>query len=244
MLDYVLALDPGKRTDYAAIALLELPCYVAEADKRAINAPDVGWLSPSILTPWQRAEARRLSNVPLHRMPLRLIQSKRYPLRTKHHVIVDDIAQHLAQGPLSTAEVGLVVDRTGVGEGVVEAFEIAGLTPVGIFITGGQLVNFDAADNTYSVPKKDLADAIRIPLEERRLQFAPDLHDLKALKREMENFVGKISERGHGTYAAQTGNDDLVLAVCMACWYASRPEAGAKYGWGPNPLFGYRGQVA
>jgi hypothetical protein len=163
-------------------------------------------------------------------------------LGTKHHAIVDDIAQRLKGAPFNIADVALVVDRTGVGEGVVEAFELAGLSPIGVFISAGQVVHEDQASKTYSVPKKDLADAVRIPLEERRLQFAEDLQELQVLKKELQVFTGKINERGHDSYAAMgTAHDDMVLATALACWYATTSAAMGTWGWGMSPTSGYRG---
>jgi len=50
------------------------------------------------------------------------------------------------------------------------------------------------------------------------------LTEAEAMKKELKDFRRRLSDAGRATYAARTGaHDDLVLAVAIAAWWASRP---------------------
>src|SRR5215217_5331627 len=94
-------------------------------------------------------------------------------------------------------------------------------------ITGGNEVTRDR--DIWNVPKRDLAGAVQVALQSRRLKIAADLPDAQVLVAELQNFRVKISLAGHDSYGAGTGeewrvgaHDDLVLAVAIALWAAQR----------------------
>ena len=97
---------------------------------------------------------------------------------------MSDIYQvgHLERGPLGTpypgivAHVGrllgklpdpeLVIDYTGVGRPVFDLFTYAGISPVGVLITGGAVETHDGP--IYGVPKLTLVRARPLALQEGR----------------------------------------------------------------------------
>ncbi len=147
---------------------------------------------------------------------------ERLPLGTSY----PDVARHV-KDLLQTAELNgkteCVVDATGVGRPVVDMLREADVWPlVAVTITGGDTVTQDGSD--YRVPKHDLVSTLQVLLQNGGLKIAEGLPLAEVLKREMQNFRVKISlSTGHDSYEAwrEGDHDDLVLAVAMACWYAS-----------------------
>jgi hypothetical protein len=95
-----------------------------------------------------------------------------------------------------------------------------------VMITGGSKVTIE--DGTYRIPKRDLVAVVQVALQNRTLKIASQLPEAETLTRELANFKAKISDAGNDSYGAgddwRTGNnDDLVLALSMALWCASRP---------------------
>jgi len=120
-----------------------------------------------------------------------------------------------------------VLDETGVGVAVADLFEARTLRPDKVTITGG----IDATSNGHShrVPKRDLASAVEVLLESRRLAIDEALPLAQVLTSELANFKVKVSPAGHDSYGAGTdwrenSHDDLVLAVALACWFGEQPS--------------------
>ncbi len=113
----------------------------------------------------------------------------------------------------------LVVDATGVGAPVVDAFRQAGLKPIAIYIHGGDRVTRDG--DTYRVSKRDLVGVLQVLLQNQRLKIARGpLSD--TLANEMLNFKVKIDPAtAHDSYSAwrEAEHDDLVLATALGCWF-------------------------
>lgn len=157
---------------------------------------------------------------------------ERFRLGTSY---VDIVAK--VKGLLARPELGdcweLIVDRGGVGRGVVDLIrsELAGEARriKAVTITGGDT---DSADPMgYRVPKRDLVHSLKVLLEGGRIQFAGDLADVPVLIHEAMAFQWKITTAGNDTYNAREGqHDDLLLAVCLATWYAERHGARAWKG--------------
>jgi hypothetical protein len=57
------------------------------------------------------------------------------------------------------------------------------------------------------------------------LRFAKDLKEAPVLETELKEFRRRVSEAGRSTYAAREGqHDDLVLAVAIALWRATKKK--------------------
>jgi hypothetical protein len=114
----------------------------------------------------------------------------------------------------------LIPDWGGVGEAVVEMLENAGLAPIPIKSTTGDLVS--AVENGFHVPKKDLVGVVDVALGMNRVKIKmnwPDeAHRARAIKfkTELQNF------RKVGLKAPEGEHDDFVMGFSMGLWMAMR----------------------
>ena len=107
----------------------------------------------------------------------------------------------MAREPITSSLSQLVVDATGVGRPVVELLERAGLSPISITITGGDVVTSEGYG--YRVPKRDLISAAQVLLQTERLAIAKGLPQVQVLVEELLAFRVKINTRtAHDTYEA------------------------------------------
>jgi hypothetical protein len=124
--------------------------------------------------------------------------------------------------PLSQLPGILLVDKTGVGAAVLDAFTQARIGATAITIHGGSSVTRDPKRPGYRVPKRDLVGAAQVLLQNGRLKVASALPEAETLKRELLNFRIKVDPKtAHDSYEhwREGDHDDLVLAVAMACWF-------------------------
>jgi hypothetical protein len=94
---------------------------------------------------------------------------------------------------IAKPRVELFVDRTGVGEAVLDLFKERGLTHklTSVTITGtGTRVN-SIGGRSYSVPKVDLVAALEVPLYKGILRVAKGLTLWPTLRGELLNFRRK-----------------------------------------------------
>jgi hypothetical protein len=127
----------------------------------------------------------------------------------------------------------LVVDSTGVGAPVVDAFRAAGLKQlISIFIDGGNDVTQESL--SYRVPKRDLVGVIKILLQNNRLLVSKELKLGPLLQDELLSFNYKLNPlTAHDFYGVwrEGKHDDLVLSVSLAAWYGEYgPKPPAKLG--------------
>jgi hypothetical protein len=201
---YTVAVDLGQVNDYTAIAVAERSPGLS----RDVGSYDVIHLQRLPLgTPY--------TALPDHLGGLEQFVRRRWTTLAAE--------RHRAALPLARAPVELVVDQTGVGRPVVDLLRQAGFAPIAITITGGDQV-IQVAHREYRVPKRNLAAAVQVLLQTRRLRWATSLPEAVTLKAELNNFKAKISLSGHDSYGASAdwreGNhDDLVLSVALGCWY-------------------------
>lgn len=140
-----------------------------------------------------------------------------YPAQVRH---VEQVLSYPA-----LAECTLVIDATGVGRPVFDTFRQTAWMVRGVLIHGGDRVSHDG--DLYRVPKRDLVAAAQVPMQNKKLKIAPRLALADVLVKELLNFRVKIDPRtAHDSYShwREQDHDDLVLAVCMAAWWAARPE--------------------
>jgi hypothetical protein len=132
-----------------------------------------------------------------------------------------ELEQH-ARELNGTTMVRLVVDATGVGKPILDAFREGGLRPRGVIITGGETAT--RGDSIDRVPKRELVTTLQVALQSRRLRIADELPLAETLLRELRGFRVKISLSGHASFGNDVGtwreadHDDLVLSVALAVW--------------------------
>jgi hypothetical protein len=122
----------------------------------------------------------------------------------------------------------LVVDETGVGVPVVENLRLDMARAqvdghlIAVTITAGDAVS-NPEPARWRVAKKQLASVLMTLFGAHRLEIVDmpgGLRDL--LIREAQSFTTKIAPEGDETVEAwrDAENDDLVLALALACWAA------------------------
>lgn len=150
---------------------------------------------------------------------------QRWPLQTPYRDVIASTAAVLLRPGMRDAP--LVVDETGVGAPIVEQFRAELDHPlVPVTITGGSQSSRQPGGG-YSVPKKDLVGCLQSMLGRRVLAF-PRGHPLvKVLVAELRNFKVKVTQAANEVFSAwrEGDNDDMVLALAVAAWYADRAAA-------------------
>ncbi len=225
---YYVGLDLGQSRDYSALAVVEEPLWLDFELRIWTGHREGGWTSPAELNPAQREEVFRVNHRHgrPHDPPLRVKHLERFRLGTSYPTVIERVTELLASGPLRDSRVALLVDATGVGAPVVDAFRQAGLMPISITIHGGDKVGVGRL--AYRVPKRDLVSAVQALLQSKRLVVAPELALAPTLRAELSNFRVKIDPRtAHDSYShwREGDHDDLVLATAMAVWHRQHRNA-------------------
>ncbi len=148
---------------------------------------------------------------------------KRWTLGTEYPDIVEEVRALLDRPELRG--VTLLVDYGGPGRPVYDMLKRrVRCRTVPIAITGGNRAML--TDDVWSVPKRDLIASAQLLFQSRRLKLPANAPEAATLINELESYQVKISERGHDSYDARSGaHDDLVLALCLATWYAQHGPA-------------------
>ncbi len=229
---YYVGLDLGQSQDYSALCVVEEALWIPAAAASPegwgwkSNIPGSGWVSPGGLTRWQIDAAlshnHRGDGRP-YDPPLSVRHLERFELGTSYSDVIGRVKTLLTSGPLREKRVALLVDKTGVGAGVVDSFVQEGVHPIPISIHGGDSVTREPHGKSgYRVPKRDLAGATQVLLQNKRLKIAETFAEAEILKKELLNFRQKIDPKtAHDSYShwREGDHDDLVLAVAMTVWF-------------------------
>lgn len=201
MTTYVLAVDVGQANDYTAVSIL----HSYETRERGRSEFDPIKVD------------RRHDLVHLERFRELPYPDQIRRIRERHK----ELEQH-ARASAHEARVRLVVDATGVGKPILDAFREAGLRPHGVIITGGETSSRSAGISR--VPKRELVTTLQVALQAKRLRIAEELPLADTLLKELRGFRVKISLTGHASFGNDVGtwreaaHDDLVLSVALAVW--------------------------
>ncbi len=133
----------------------------------------------------------------------------------------------------------LLVDSTGVGEGVCDIFEEMGLLPNRIVFTSGEHSRLKTASKgfggfaprtTFNVPKAELIDTLKIGLEQRRVRIASGIPFEEDIKKQFSHFVGELTRTKKITYNNDDPNvhDDIVSSFAMAAWFFFQEDGAMK----------------
>jgi hypothetical protein len=141
---------------------------------------------------------------------------ERLPLQTPYPSVVAHVGRLLAR---LKGRSELVIDYTGVGRPVADLFQIAGLSPICVTITAGDVTTNE--NLVFKVPKLTLISRVQALLHSGALRIHPGLPDVAALVEELQSFRATITDSGYFRFGARSGkHDDLVLAVAICCWRA------------------------
>lgn len=133
-----------------------------------------------------------------------------FPLGTHYFEIVRRV-RNLIQS--SDSSKTLVVDASGVGAPIVEAFRATrlGASLMPITITGTGHPHPDPHGG-YLVPRRDLISNLRIVMEQGLFKIPPAIHGKHALIEELINLKDHQGNR----------HDDLAISVTLATWQSTR----------------------
>jgi hypothetical protein len=142
---------------------------------------------------------------------------ERLPLNTPYPQVIRYVRGFVTDPAL--VDVELVLDFTGVGRPIYDAFLEYGLFPTGVTITSGDTQVRDDATTTWRIGKEVLVSHARKLFENQQLQIPRDMPEASALIDELLAFQASIMESGRWRYGARAGkHDDLVLALAIAAW--------------------------
>ena len=150
-----------------------------------------------------------------------LVDLDRPQLGTAYHDVVTGLAV-MVREEAKGREARLVVDATGVGRPVVDMLKGVGLRPIPIIITAGHYAHNDGG--YWNVPKKELVTTGLALLQSKRLRFAAEMPGVQTLMDELTGFKLKVTTAGNETFEPwrEGEHDDLVFALCLACWAFER----------------------
>jgi hypothetical protein len=227
-LEYWMGLDVGQAADPSAVAVL----------KRVLEPIGEPFRTETWVNDWEAMGSKKVEVI---RQPVRcvyhIVHLDRPPLRTPLPKIAEGVVDRLKRlAPTDPVyeqrhTVGLTVDSTGVGRGVVDMLwrEIQDLDPkrdprvkfVPANITGGSIARRDEY-GWWNVPKKELIFTGGVaPLQDGRLKWSKLIPERKTLENELLNYRLNVNiATGHMTFEPwrEGEHDDLLFAVCLAGW--------------------------
>jgi len=211
---FVVGVDLCQSQDPTAICVLEWTKGVLDGNSQ-----------------WERHTGTgRLPQKPAQRLAVRHLE--RLPLGLPYPDIVLRVKTLLARPPIDQQSTVLVIDETGVGRAVGDIFVQAGMRPHRVTITAGTEETAATGFNRWHVAKQILISRLDAVLHTGDLRIAKELRESGPLAEELKNFQRSVSAAGRASYEARVGmHDDLVLAVSLATWWATRPPP-------PVPVFG------
>jgi hypothetical protein len=121
---------------------------------------------------------------------------QRLPLQTSYPAVVNHVGRLIShlRGPSE-----LVIDYTGVGRPVFDMFQVAGMSPIGVSITAGDVVANEGL--VYRVPKLMLISRVQALLHSGQLKIHRGLADAPALVEELQSFRAQVTDQGFGASA-------------------------------------------
>lgn len=213
---YVIAFDPGKVNDPAAVQVYRaVPVFIPE-DNVFNRARTL--IKDDLVMQYQVQEQR-------------------------HTDTARFIANLMRRKDLVDASV-LVFDATGVGQAVKDILVDEGvrdMVPI-VYTSGGsvtmkymdsamdrrfampgQAISFKILDEVH-VPKNDMVDAARLALECEEIRIAKGLPFLDGFRNQMVNFTGKMNKKGYTSYnnSSDDIHDEWVNCLMMRSWYRHR----------------------
>ena len=199
-------LDLGRRRDPAAIAILE-------RSHTPTGRRDPATYEPELCL---RFVLRHVEAFPLGAPYFEIVRRVRALIHENHAAASGNpIPAHwpLSLGHAFNPRKTLVVDASGVGAPIVEAFQAAKLkaTLIPITITASGHPHPDPHGG-YLVPRRDLISNLRILMERGLLKIPAGIHSKEALTKELINL--KDHQGAH--------HDDLAIGLTLAAWESTR----------------------
>ena len=172
---------------------------------------------------------RRLDRSSENKAPLFQVPAiRRFDLGTLYPDIVFHVREILSRPPFRGAT--LVIDKTGVGTAIADLFEVTGINPVKVTITGGDKVTIEGRD--WHIPKNELISCVGASLHTDSLHIHPDLPLAETLQSELLDFHTKHTASGYMQHSAREGaHDDILLALSVALFHADNRADRSHFNW-------------
>lgn len=205
IIDHVLSIDLGTERDPTAFTVLKRV--------KKLEKPLPVKVGGRLIRPLAK---KTVSEIHLAHMSMA-------PLKTPYHEIVQK-AKYMMLHPKYAGKICMVVDKTGVGNPVMQQMWQEGLSPIGITYHGGDTVREN--DGHYTVPKRDLVTALLTALQMRRFRMPrpEQMKIIEEFEKQLKGFQMKINKNGHDTYEAamERIHDDLVMSASMGVWWMNK----------------------
>jgi hypothetical protein len=210
ILSYHIALDPAKKQDYSALALIgELPLSDPTQPKKPFMAVRGLYRWP-LGTDYDEitADVLRLAQDP------RLVVHRQLTNKWGDKVWTE------------TNLPSLVVDATGVGEPVAEILNQPHLNLhefCAVTIVGGEKQKYESG--SWHVPRMLLLSGLEASLRRRDFKVPDNLDLVPVMVEELQNFRRKQApETGRISYEAfrESDHDDTIFACAIGAWSAQR----------------------
>jgi len=147
---------------------------------------------------------------------------EKIPLGTGYPAVVERIVT-VAEAAAYHGPPVIVLDATGVGRPILDMLRQRTSISIRAVTYTGAAKESQTDAYSYRVPKRDLMATLELVLERDLIETVPDLPLAEDLEAEIRNFKWTTSDRGHTTYEGHHGtHDDLVNALCLALWGATR----------------------
>jgi hypothetical protein len=206
---FTLGIDLGQKQDFTALAIIEREHRVYSARNPATYA-------------FYEDTLFRLRHV------------ERIKLGTPYPEIVDAVDALIQTAELK-GRCRLVVDATGVGLPVMQMLKerCRSARVEAVTITGGARASSEGG--MHRVPKRDLVTALQLAFERKQIAISGSLPLIKEVIHELMTLSVKVGDSGRERFEAwrESDHDDLVLAIALAWWRASRREPEF---WGQHRL--------
>ncbi len=118
----------------------------------------------------------------------------------------------------------VLLDLTGSGRAIVELFERAEINPIEVRIVGAGVTEEKVKNGPWRIPKVELFGTLRVLYEAGRLKMAKDLDLVPTLLEELRAVKMRPPRIDPNDPASwrEGQSDDLILAVGLTAWRASR----------------------
>ena len=198
-LHYAAGVDVGKRHDPSALAIIE---------RRQLMGAD-----------------GRFSNRPIEQGDpiFHVVHAQRFPLNEPYPQQGLRLARLLGSRA-ELADCPVLVDRTGVGDGVIDQWKRDLPEIRAIVLTAGREVTRSGRE--LHISKSVLIQELQAHLHYQTIKVPTDLPEAEAIAREAADFEVHYSAAGALQWNAKSGaHDDLIIAIALALYGAAHLSA-------------------
>src|SRR5271165_2718 len=179
---------------------------------------------PATVAIVEKQEADRIWMRPVY-TELLVRHLERLPLGTPYPAVVERVHWMVTR---LAGKCSVTVDATSMGEPVMDLMRNAGMgcELTAVTMTGGERERFDGRG--WNVPKQNLISGVQVLLEQGELKIARGMREAGRLVKELTDMRAVARARGRLRLGADGygEHDDLVIAVALACWRATRKKNG------------------